>query len=213
MEAGEKNRVAELIKSLGLPEQGLALDYGCGNGVFTAVLQEALPGWSIQGTDLSVTAIENARQHFPAFEFFTLNEDTLNAMQGQFDFVFSHHVLEHVYDIEIATAEISQLSKPHAYILSIFPCGNPGSLEHKICTLHKNGIDPSRGNRFFFEDEGHLRRLTTVDLNSLLNKHGYELIHDVYANQFFGALAWIGGDRQMIRTLTDHRGVRTERPS
>jgi predicted TPR repeat methyltransferase len=41
----KKTKVKEVILSLGLMEKGKALDFGCGNGVFTAIIKELLPKW------------------------------------------------------------------------------------------------------------------------------------------------------------------------
>ena len=41
--ADKKERIFEIITALNLPETGEALDYGCGNGVFTEVIKKALP--------------------------------------------------------------------------------------------------------------------------------------------------------------------------
>ena len=69
--AEKKRRIAEMIRSLGLPGTGEALDFGCGNGVLTDVLRESLPtGWRTCGSDLSAKAIENARKWYPGCRFF-----------------------------------------------------------------------------------------------------------------------------------------------
>ena len=46
--ADKKKRVRGVVKGLNLPGRGAALDYGCGNGEFTGVLKEALPGWEAE---------------------------------------------------------------------------------------------------------------------------------------------------------------------
>ena len=59
----KKQRVHEVIQDLHLPASGDALDFGCGNGIFTSVLKRALPtDWKVYGTDISNVAIENARR-------------------------------------------------------------------------------------------------------------------------------------------------------
>lgn len=99
-----KRRIAEIVKELPLPKTGHALDYGCGNGVLTEVLREALPGWDIYGTDISPAAVKNARIRYPECNFF--EPVTGEVYYKKFDFVFTHHVLEHVYDLEVVIGEL-----------------------------------------------------------------------------------------------------------
>lgn len=198
-----KRRIRELVRSLELPAAGTALDYGCGSGALTEVLREALPpGWKVRGADISSTAIGKATRRFPRCEFFTLEDGRLPA--GAFDFVFTHHVLEHVYDLEKSLDEIAGSMKPVSSMLHILPCGNEGSFEHGIAALRADGIDRELHNRFFFEDEGHVRRVTTDELAALCAKRGFALAREYYANQRFGAVDWITGrDGAFIRMLTD----------
>jgi trans-aconitate methyltransferase len=72
----KKSRVIDMLKEIGLPETGLALDFGCGNGFFTDILSQALPGWRIHGCDLSETAVSNARFQYPDCRFFVLDKDS-----------------------------------------------------------------------------------------------------------------------------------------
>lgn len=73
----KKQRVFEVIRSLNLPDEGEALDFGCGNGVFTEVMRQALPKWKIYGTDISAVAIENAKARISSCIFFTFTDESL----------------------------------------------------------------------------------------------------------------------------------------
>lgn len=179
-------RVADLIGELPLPKSGRVLDYGCGTGVFTAVLKKALPGWQIVGTDVSTQALKRAQARLPDCTFIDLA--TCESKQHEFDLVFSHHVLEHVSDLPHSAGILEKVLTPAGSMLHILPCGNPGSLAHRICKNVRNGIDPARGNRYFFEEVGHLRRLSTDDLVSLWKKDGLGLERAYYAEQFVGAV-------------------------
>ncbi len=68
----KKMKVREIISSLGLPETGKALDFGCGNGVFTNILKQCLPQWDVFGVEISPTAVANAKQRFPNCRFYSL---------------------------------------------------------------------------------------------------------------------------------------------
>lgn len=185
----KKQRVAEVVRGLGLSVSGTALDYGCGNGVLTAVLHEALPNWTIEGGDLSETAVANSSNRYPHLRFYVLKEE--HAGHKTYDFVFTHHVLEHVYDLDRAWEDLVRFLKPTGSMLHILPCGNRGSLEHRLCVLRSDGISAQQGNRFFFEDEGHLRRLSTNDLTQKAVMQGFHLAREYYANQYYGAIDWV----------------------
>lgn len=207
--AEKKQRVFEVIRMLPLPAAGKALDFGCGNGVFTAVLKQALPGWDVWGCDISAVAVENARKRYPDCHFFVSDNDV--RQDQQFDFLFSHHVLEHVFDIRKIMQEMDDLLKPEASMLHILPCGNEGSLEHQICRHRIGGINASMENRFFYEDEGHVRRLTTKGLADLMATHGFRLSKDYYSNQHAGAIKWISQSTpELIRMITDPSRATTD---
>lgn len=198
----KKQRIFEIIRNLQLPEVGDALDYGCGNGVITEVLKQALPKWNVFGVDISSVAIENAKRRFPNCSFFIISDD--NYSNKRFDFLFTHHVLEHAYDISDIIMDMDKFMKPSSRIFHIAPCGNDGSFERKLCSLRKNGIDKDKENRFFFEDPGHVRRLTTTQLESMMEKFEFSLIEEYYSNQYYGAIDWITqSTTDLIFQMTD----------
>jgi len=187
--ADKKQRILDIIKSLNLSETGEALDFGCGNGEFTGVLKQALPRWNVHGMDISAVAINNARKRHPDCKFFMPSDAPL--MDRKFDFLFSHHVLEHVDDFNKTWKEIDRYLKKHASSLHILPCGNQGSFEYNLCMLRKDGIDTQVGNRFVFEDKSHLRRLTTQQMDRAAGQHDLGPVFDYYGYQFYGTLEGI----------------------
>lgn len=185
----KKERVSSLIKELNLPAQGRALEFGCGNGVFSWLLKETLPGWNVTGCDISDEGIKLARQRYPEIKFGLCDDLEIKAIK--YDLVFTHHTLEHVQDIEAACQEMNGFLGEKAFMLHILPCGNEDSFEYKFCQLVKNGINANQEGRFFFEDPGHLRRLTSGRLSGILAKHNFSLSKEYYANQFMGAINWM----------------------
>jgi trans-aconitate methyltransferase len=184
-----KQRIFEVIRSLELPINGEALDFGCGNGVLTDVLRQALPsGWTVYGSDISANAIANASERYPECTFLVAGDQ--NLIPKKFDFLFTHHVLEHVYNLPQILDEIDACLKDESSILHILPCRNEGSLEHSICLLRKDGIDQSIENRFFFEEEGHIRRLDTVQLAALCAAKGFSLQKEYYSHQYHACIDW-----------------------
>ena len=198
----KKQRVFEVIRSLDLPPHGEALDFGCGNGVFTDVLRQALPGWKIYGTDISTVAVKNASERVSEATFFTPSEE--KTAGKRFDFLFTHHVLEHVFNLHDVWQQMEAFMKQSSAMLHILPCGNEGSFEHRICRLRNDGINGEMGNRFFFEDTGHVRRLTTAELDSVASQYGFRLAVEYYSNQHDGALDWITqNEPSFVLMLTD----------
>jgi len=199
----EKKRIIiGVIQDIQLPDKGDALDFGCGNGVLTEVLRQALPSWSVYGMDMSKTAVGNAKNRYPNCTYFEPNEAEFKQMK--FDFVFTHHIFEHVFDINKVFNQMESYLKPNSSMLHFLPCGNEDSYEHKVCLLRKDGINAELGNRFFFEDEGHVRRLTSKEFIELSKTKGFELKKEYYLNQYYGAIDWITTQRtEFVRMFTD----------
>lgn len=198
----KKGKVKEVIQLLNLPEKGKALDFGCGNGVFTNIIKKVLPDWDVFGVEISPTAVKNAKLKFPQCNFLGLDEAEQHL--HTFDFLFSHHVIEHVQELHETFAIINAYLKPQSSQLHILPCGNEGSYEHKICLLHANGIEKNKANRFFFEEPGHLRRLTSTEFSVYETSIGFSLQQEFYSNQYHGAVNWITkSSPRFVKKLTN----------
>ncbi len=192
-----RRRIGQFVRGLSLPPNGRALDFGCGQGVFTSVLQYALPGWEVWGTDLSTIGMREAARRVPRCHFAIGGEI---AQHGPFDFIFTHHVLEHVADLDATLAFLTSLLTPNGQMLHILPCGNPGSFEHRVCLLRDDGINEVNG-RFFFDEDGHVRRLTTHTLSRAAETQGFSLARAAYSAQFWGAIDRISG--QELETISE----------
>lgn len=207
----KKRRIFDLTRGLELPKTGIALDFGCGNGALTEVLRQALHSWEVWGTDISAVAVRNAKKLYPECTFF-LSDD--KAFLGRrFDFLFTHHVLEHVHDLPGTLREFEDRLKSASAMLHILPCGNQGSFEHSVCVLRTDGINAQQGYRFFYEDPAHVRRLNTQQLAELFGDRGFVLAKEYYSSQYFGAIEWITREMSpgFIRMFTDtSRGVDEE---
>lgn len=184
----EQKRIFDLIGEMNLPAAGKLLDFGCGRGIFTRVLSQALPGWQIFGCDISQTAVENARLINPQGTFYVIGQPEL--MKHQFDFIHTHHVLEHVFDIHAAVGEIVSLAAPVCKMLHTLPCNHIGSLEQRVASRISGGINPEYGT-FFFEDRAHLRRLSAEETAALFASANFNGEGAAYANQYHGAIKWI----------------------
>jgi SAM-dependent methyltransferase len=201
------NALRKIFKVCPFPQEGTALDYGCGSGAYTGFLKEMLPRWKIYGADISETALTKAKNKFPDVSFIMV--DSLHEKKGCFDLVFSRHVLEHVQDIEETFTLFDIICKERALLFHNLPCGNPGSLEHAICSMRDGGIDAARDNRFFYEDPTHLRRMTTDDASRLAGRIGFELSDQWYGNHHYAALDWLAkSDRELRAEIFDAKKVR-----
>lgn len=185
----KRRRIRTLLRGLPLGNtDGNILDFGCGRGEFTSVLKDAYPSCHVEGVDVSLEAVNVARVRAPDCDFKLWNP----GIKGKrYDLVFSHHVLEHVVNIDDTIASIAGVCKPGGLMLHILPAGGRGSLEHLICTFRSDGFDPARGNRMFFEHPDHQRRLTAEELIVKFSAHGVLLKRLRYANKFFGSMEWI----------------------
>lgn len=197
-----KRKVFEVIRRIQLPQQGEVLDLGCGNGVLTDVIRQALPSWRVYGTDISKKAVANARLRYGECTFFEPDDPQFEGKK--FDLLFTNHVFEHVYDVTEVLDRVKEYLKPTSHMLHFLPCGNEGSFEHGICLLRKDGINPDLGNRFFFEDEGHIRRLTSDGFAKMCRRIGFTLEKEFYSNQYHGAIEWITYSHpRLVLTFSD----------
>jgi len=90
------------------------LEIGCGTGVYPIKLKELFSEIEYTGTDISETAIKQCKQN-SSFEFIAGDFLKLNFTK-KFDLVFSHAVVDHVYDMDAFVLKIVELTKQFAYI-------------------------------------------------------------------------------------------------
>lgn len=184
----DKKRLFDLVKNLQLPAHGSALDFGCGRGIFTEVIRQALPGWNISGCDISKEAIRTASENNKNISFFVLGDEPFK--NKKFDFIHSHHVLEHTFDENVTAGEMSSFAAEHCVMLHSLPCNHEGSLEYRLSQWTKDGFDSATG-KFFFEDSAHMRRLNVAQAEKLFSKYGFKISRKYFSNQHWGAIKWI----------------------
>jgi SAM-dependent methyltransferase len=203
----KKHRIINLLHGLNFEREGKVLDFGCGKGEFSIVLKRALKNWDVEGTDVSQEAIQIANVATQGYTFFTLTEN--NLLNKSYDFVFSHHVLEHVEDLNFSVSQLATICKPGGRMLHILPCGDHGSIENAICDWRKDGFDVNRGNRMFFEHPSHERRLKSKELVEAFKPYNVEVETIFFSNIFFGSLEWITASNfKLIQSLTSLKNLR-----
>lgn len=165
---------------------GKWLDFGCGQASLTKLLKDIHPQSNVEGCDISSVAIRKASEQNPNIPFSVWKEDQLSQ---RYHLIFSHHVLEHVLNIDETLNQLDSITYTNGIHCHILPCGNKGSLEWQVSKSTQNGFESN--GRFFFEEDGHLRRLSFDQLFTLYESRGYRLVLSQFSNQYYGAFKWL----------------------
>lgn len=189
----KQERMAALLLGIGLEVRARVLEFGCGRGIFAQALKARRPDLEVHGCDISAEAIRQGRERFADISFHLLSGDT-EPPWGRFDLIYSHHVLEHVADLDAAIAQIARLLRPAGKMLHVLPCANPGSLESRLSALARNGEARDAAGRFCCADSSHLRHLSSRELETVCRAHGFRLRRAWFANQFWGGLDYLTGE-------------------
>jgi len=92
------------------------LEVGCGTGIYPIKLKELFLNIEYEGLDFGQASIEYCKNNSP-FNFFCGDFIKMN-LPKKYDLVFSHAVIDHVYDINMFFAKIIDVCKKYAYISS-----------------------------------------------------------------------------------------------
>ncbi len=153
-----------LIADLGLSAGSRGLDVGCGVGLYTLWLAEAIgPGGHVVGVEPSAERVDEARAlvgHVrpSCLEFHEGDATKLDAADAAFDWVWCGDVLHHVQETGRALAELARVVRPGGQIVikesqllqGLFLPGHP-ALERR---LRQAEMEWSRheGGEFSFEE-------------------------------------------------------------
>ena len=119
----------DFIKFLEKNSVDLVLEIGCGTGYYPINLENVFKDKKYTGIDISETAINYCKSQSD-FEFICM--DILkNEFNRRFDLVYSHAVIDHVYDIDLFIEKIIKFSKKYVYITS-YRGFFPELKEHKM---------------------------------------------------------------------------------
>jgi SAM-dependent methyltransferase len=209
----EELRVRDLLTRIGRPPREI-LDYGCGRGGWTPFLVGLFPDAEIVGVDISSRALERAREQFPNQSFRLIENGAAPVTNESFDLVFSYHVLEHVFDLERAVADMARATRPGGHICVMVPCANKGSLEERVVRSVRDGRErsPDGMSRFFFDDAGHIRRPTSDELVAAFECHGVAPVEQLFAGRLWGAVEWLtSAGADSVKELFDPGRARTRR--
>jgi hypothetical protein len=108
---------------------------------------------------------------------------------------------------------MARLVGPGRHVVACLPCGNAGSFEERIVRSVKGGIETSRTGeaRFFYEDEAHLRRVTTARLEELFGREGCVVADLFFTGHMWGAIQYFAAQPSATGILVDHRRARGRR--
>ncbi len=140
-----------------------ALDLGCGDGTFTALLAGA--GAEVVGVDVAAAALERARTGHRGLDFRQVPLDGLLPFDdSRFDLVWASEVIEHVADTARWLSEVRRVLAPGGRLLLTTP-------SHGRLRLLIGGIE------HFSEPLGdHLHLYTRRSLTQLLHEFGFEAV-------------------------------------
>ena len=137
-----------------------ALDIGCGDGTFTALLAAA--GADAVGVEVAAAAVARARARHPELTFELVPLDgPLPFADGRFTVVWGSEVIEHVADTGAWLSELRRVMAPRGRLLLTTP-------SHGRLRLAIGGIE-----RFSEPLGDHLHLYSARSLDTLLGEFGF----------------------------------------
>lgn len=138
------------------------MDYGCGIGAALNVLAER--GNDVWGVELDRREVDFGRKNYPKVNFVHAVEEMPPGLK--FDFIFTHHCIEHVYDPNEFFSFAANHLKEGGIMLIVVPAWRNAN------TLRAyNGFSLSDNSMF-----------DHVSMAGFLNKHGLYQISHLYQN-------------------------------
>ncbi len=100
------------------------LDVGCGSGWFLNEVSKRFPKTQLTGVDLYPDAITYGKKRYRKLDLQQADAHKLPFKSGSFDVVICTEVIEHLYDISVAIAEMKRVVKPGSTIIIEVDSGN-----------------------------------------------------------------------------------------
>ncbi len=145
------------------------LDYGCGEGDFTARVNAI-------GTDISETVLNAARRKHKDTLFRSLE----NLKGDKFGAVLLFDVMEHIFDFDEIFATLSPVLADKARLLIA---------TNEMCAAKMFFIGTFFMQEFFHPYSPHIRFFTRKTLAQLLALHGFKVIHQERTGNYFGLIS------------------------
>lgn len=172
---------------------GRALDIGCGNGLYLAILKNL--GWDVTGFDMEDHVAPILKK--TSIPIFTGNLEVLSTLRGTFDLITMWHVLEHLHDPLEDLRTIRKLLSDRGSILIEVP--NSDSPAAKLF----------RSDWYQWDLPRHLSHFTPQSLIQLLKESGFrikDLIHLRHSTLPLSLKYWIEKRKSLscLALLTHH---------
>jgi SAM-dependent methyltransferase len=106
----------QIIKKYKISKGSKILDIGCGNGIITRTFQEL--GMDCKGIDISDSSSSLLGENFKKFN---LAKKDYPYSNGEFDYIFSKSVIEHLQNPEILIDEAYRVLKPGGTFICMTP--------------------------------------------------------------------------------------------
>ena len=158
-----RNRVRDIVSSFShYRHSNRLLDLGFGSAVFMQAA--AAEGWNVSGTEVSRTAVENAR--WLGFQD-VFHGDLAKAVYptGHFDVVVASEVLEHIADVRQFLKEVVRVLRPGGLLWASTPHGR--GLSSRLLQLQWSVVYPPF----------HLQLFSVAGARTLLKTAGFRRIH------------------------------------
>jgi SAM-dependent methyltransferase len=154
------------------------------------VLSRYFPTARIVGSDISGVALALATERRSTADYFLMRDEVVDLPDSSFEVILAVEVLEHVGDVARAVCELGRLLAPGGLLIATTPCANSYSPEW-IWNRCRGGLQRSADayGRFATDEPGHLRRLTSNQLQQLLLDAGVQVDRAYYRGQCFTPLA------------------------
>ncbi|MFA6105189.1 MAG: class I SAM-dependent methyltransferase [Patescibacteria group bacterium] len=161
-------RLGHALRALKILKSGdKVLEIGCGAGQFIRGIKLIRPELICQGVDISVNAINAARETKDGVEYFCQTGELLPRENNFFDAVIILDVLEHVENWQQILSEAQRVLKPGGVLYIFVPC--EGSKVSFWNWLRKLNIGKNLTNKY----AGHINYFSKNDILITLNKFGF----------------------------------------
>jgi SAM-dependent methyltransferase len=157
-------QIAEALAALA-PRRLLVV--GCGSGFLASLVKSRRPGVVIDGADISSVALARARRHLAEAWHLDLDRADLPIEAPRYDVVSCVEVVEHLYDVTHALAEIGRVLLPGGHAVATVP--NLAYWRHRLTLLAGRVPPPAR-------DPRHLHQFDAPSFVAALHGAGFEAV-------------------------------------
>lgn len=176
----------ELLDQLPMANFKRIMDLGCGYGEYAFMLADALPKATVTALDINQKSIKNiaglAEKHgLDNLETHANTIDTLEGLDGQYDFIYSVDVFEHIKVEEMPFAQARTKLRPGGYLLIKIPS------REQLTILPEGWFEEHHD---WLEDE-HIGQVYELsDLENRMKQEGFEVVYSAYADGWWSRLGW-----------------------